>query len=184
MVASVAEDAAKLPASAQAELAETLARNGKLVARDVAEVRAVRKEEAEAQLPDSLFDESHDDYTLGGEQLGEPIEAILARELQSIIERLPDHPSVQGVIRDSIIYAAERLADIAAGTILDEDIPEVEEGWEDQDQDPYPYPDDVEQGRIEREEIDERAGRWKPRLSVVTADGLDDSEALATSYRS
>ena len=129
MAPTVAEAAAKLAPIEQASLAMTMATNGKLTATDVREIRSVRQQQAAALLPDSLFtmDEQPEE-----ERAGEPVEAILAAELQSIIDRLPPHAAVQGVIRRSIAYAAEQLADIATGCYGE---PEVNEdaGYEDEE---------------------------------------------------
>jgi ParB/RepB/Spo0J family partition protein len=114
MAASVAEEAAKLPVASQDMLVDCLDEiGGKITAKDIHAVKSVRRKETAAMLPDSLF--NFDEVELPqGERMGEPVEVVLARELQDIIARLPDRFRGMMVERN-IANAAEELVDIATG---------------------------------------------------------------------
>jgi ParB-like chromosome segregation protein Spo0J len=82
---SVAERAATLPPALQAQLSATYAKNGKLTAHDVADVKRVRKSDAAELLPASMFDfGSFDEMAFGTPNGSE------SRLAQSIIELLDD----------------------------------------------------------------------------------------------
>lgn len=184
---SVAEGAAKLPPSLQEILAATLLTKGRLTETDIHTVRTARSQQATAQLPDTLFamGEVHHHAVNIGPQ---PLEAELARELQGIIGRMPPVQGVlirslewvAAMLMDiaaGTVAVVERdgpLSPADMAIMYPADHPGVD--WYGNDPEEPPMHDepvvthqdvldderaeeDILAARIEREEIDERAGR-------------------------
>jgi ParB/RepB/Spo0J family partition protein len=120
MTATVADGAAKLPTAVQKELIYSLIDHGKITATDLHEVRQAR---AQSAMQSDLFDNLGEGVELetGTARCDEPIEAVLAAEIQSAIERLPDYISKgQRSIVNALSWAAARLIDLSMGSEDDE----------------------------------------------------------------
>jgi ParB/RepB/Spo0J family partition protein len=119
MTATVADGAAKLPTATQKELIYALVDRGRITAGDLHEVRQAR---TQAAMQADLFDNLGPSVEEGDGPVEDgPIEAMLAQEIRSVIDRLPDYIAErQRSIINALGWSASRLIDLSAGTRMTE----------------------------------------------------------------